>query len=63
MSWRNIGRSIAESSLVAAMSIVYFVGMEDKHLPWQRMSHQPAIVERLHTDHRQSDSVGIVPMR
>ena len=35
MSWRNIGRPIAETSLIVAMAIVYFFGMEDKHLPWQ----------------------------
>ncbi len=33
--WRNIGRPIAESSLIVAVAIVYFFGMEDKHLPWQ----------------------------
>ncbi len=48
MSWRNISSPIAESRLIVAVAIVYFVGMEDQHLPWQRMSHRPAIVERLH---------------
>src|SRR3984893_6579508 len=60
---RYVENSVAEPAVSSRCAVVRFIRMQDVELTRQADVARAAVVKRLHAGRRNSDGVGVVPMR
>ncbi len=59
----NINHAVLQTALCSGAAVMQFIGMNDDDLSGQRCVHLATIAEGLNTTQRQTDCIGVVPVR